>query len=205
MNVNDADVENVEVDELLQVLQWIGIPSVADCQMIKDEIAEELPDLKLSTKEDVDSAIGNLVKVKTAANRVNIPQRARKNIVALMHWVQDFYRCGQEPTFSHLNDEEDLKRELDVAAERAAIRAHKQGQSAALALLTDPGLLKGNTVCVAWLESQENYLSTCFGVNGNPMTYLIRKEEIGDPNGVYASVCFRVLPLKLMQLPFIKR
>jgi hypothetical protein len=64
---------------------------------------------------------------------------------------------------------------------------YKKSESAALALLTDPGLLKGNTVWVAWLESQENHLSACFGVNGNPMTYLIRKEEIGDPTADYDS------------------
>jgi hypothetical protein len=175
------------VDELLQVLQWIGIPSVADCQKIKDEIAEDLSDFKLSTKEDIDSAINNLVKAKTVANRVSIPQRARKSIIALMHWVQDFYRCGQLPTIAHLHTEAEFKTKLNVAAERASIRAHKKSQSAALALLTDPGLLKGNTVWVAWLESQENHLSACFGVNGNPMTYLIRKEDIGDPNAVYDS------------------
>jgi hypothetical protein len=114
---DDVKDEEEDVDELLQVLQWIGIPSVADCQKIQNEIAEDLSSFKLSTKDDIDSAINNLVKAKTAANRVSIPQRARKSILALMHWVQDFYRCGQEPTIAHLNTEAAFRRELNVQEE----------------------------------------------------------------------------------------
>jgi hypothetical protein len=115
---NDADDDDENVNELLQVLQWIGIPSIADCQKIQNKIAEDLSDFKLSSKDDIDSAINNLVKAKTAANRVSIPQRARNSILALMHWVQDFYPCGQEPTIAHLDTETAFRRELNVAAQR---------------------------------------------------------------------------------------
>ena len=194
----EIDGAAADKEALLMAFQWIGIDDEADRQKVSTEMAETLEDFKDMTQKEVEEAILAMTKAKQAGNRVLMSAKVRKRLGSLVHWVQDFYRCSQKPTLDDVTSPAKLLHLLEEASERAGIRQHRSKNSATLAEQTDPGALKGNTLWSTWLEAQENHLSCTFGVKGTPLSYLTRKEDVGDPEAHYDSfdeMCIACAPL----------
>jgi len=185
LNINGANEEDLE--QLLTVLQWIGIDDDFDREKVSDELAETLDDLKDMKPKEMEEATLALAKTKQVASRVIMSAKIRKRLVSVVHWVQDFYRCSEKPTLNDVTSPQQFLELLEVASERDGIRTHRMKNSSTLAEQTDPGALKGGHMWPAWLEAQENHLSCTYGVKGTPLSYLIRKVAVGDPEAVYSS------------------
>ena len=67
-------------------------------------------------------------------------QRTKK-IKSLMHWVQDFTRVDEVPTFKDM-DKESFTRAIAVAAQRALIREKESKDASAVSAEASPGKLK---------------------------------------------------------------
>ena len=59
---------------------------------------------------------------RTIANRINFGMRHTKWLIAMMHWVQDFYRCSKQPTIDDFVTAKVFKQALSTAAQRASLR-----------------------------------------------------------------------------------
>ena len=79
---------------------------------------------------------------RTIANRINFGMRHTKWLIAMMHWVQDFYRCSKQPTIDDFVTANDFKQALSTAAQRASLRKVDTDQVDTISKAADPGKLK---------------------------------------------------------------
>ena len=119
-----------------------------------------------------------------------------KKIKSLMHWVQDFTCVDEIPTFKDL-DKEYFKRAIAVAAQRSLIRDKESKDASAVSEEASPGKLKDERKWTDWIAGFENMLSTILGVNGVPLSYVIREKEATKPEGHNTLVqkCIACAPL----------
>lgn len=84
---------------------------------------------------------------------------------ALMHWIQDFYCCLDEPTFNKLTQDA-----LHTEADRA--KAHQNiKHNDSLALM--PKKFISDKQWVIFYKAIKVYLSTILGVNSVPLIHII--------------------------------
>ena len=184
----EADAQTLRIEEFVQVLEWIGITEDVDLEGISMEIAEDLTQLRNMTPEQMRFGMATLNKSRIGDGGETIPMKVISRFEMVLHWVQDFYRCDMIPSLDRMHDDQAaFLSELDSAIQRADIRKHLISHSSELIKQTDPGLLKGNQNWVTWLESQENHLAVCLGLNGVPLSYLIRKTEVGNKEADFES------------------
>ena len=102
--------------------------------------------------------------------------------------MQDFGRIGQELSIEGINDEVQFRAALNEAFYRANVRKiEKQDQADTVSKAADPGKFKDER---KWPECEPafmNYLLTIPGVNGVPLSYVVREKEVADPSIEYGS------------------
>ena len=102
-----------------------------------------------------------------------------------MHWAQDFLRISERPCVDGLNAPLFLA-ELTTAGERAEARLCLEHQSDIKAKESTPGPLVSENKWVNWKPSFRNYLCTILGMNGTPLSYGIRENDVTDVTGDYS-------------------
>jgi hypothetical protein len=88
---------------------------------------------------------------------------------------------------------------LDEAFQRADVRREEKEQSDTVSKAADPGKFKDEKKWPEWEPAFVNYLSTIQGVNGVPLSYIVREQEEIDRIGTFESFNERTIacsPLK---------
>jgi hypothetical protein len=75
----------------------------------------------------------------------------------------------------------------DDASNRADVRKIEKDQSDTVSKAADPGKFKDERKWPEWEPAFVNYLSTIPGVNGVPLSYVVREKEDPDLSGVFDS------------------
>ena len=105
-----------------QCLEWIGFGIPNQRASISTEAGfNSLDDLNDIEEKDIRD-MADSFKKRTIAYRINFGMRRTKRLIAMMHWVQDFYRCSKQPTIDDFVTANDFKRALSTAAQRASLR-----------------------------------------------------------------------------------
>ena len=91
----------------------------------------------------------------------------------MIHWVQDFSRVSDTPNIDDL-DEESSRAALGVAAQISAIRKQEAKDASSVSSKASPGKLKDDRKWNEWITGFENILLTILGVNGVPISYVVR-------------------------------
>ena len=117
---------------------------------------------------------------RTIANRMNFGMRRTKWLIAMMHWVQDSYRCSKQPTIDDFVAANNFKQVLSTAAQRASLCKVDTNQVDTISTATDPGKLKDERKWPEWYPAFINYLSSIPGVYGLPLSYVIQKNLAPD-------------------------
>lgn len=179
-----------EGDEVWQCLQFIGLGG-ARAERIMEEGLETYEDFRTLTEDDIQSMVTTMSKRTIADGRVVIKVGESRKLKALMHWIQDFYRCSDEPSFDVLNQDA-----LRTAADRAKARQNaKQNDSSALM----PDKFTTDKQWDSFYKATKVYLSTLLGVNGVPLVYIIRENELpkeGMDDASHVERCIARAPLK---------
>ena len=113
-----------------------------------------------------------------------------------MHWVQDF-TCVDKVLMFNTLDKESFTRSIAVVAQRALIQDKELKDASAVSAEASPGKLKDERKWTEWIADFENMVSTILGVNGVPLSYVIREKEATEPEGhdTFVHKCMACAPL----------
>ena len=197
VNVDVAD----EAAVMDMILNWIGFDQEATRERIRAEGLASFDDLKPMKEKDIRDLAESYGRRTVADGRVIFGLRRIRYLIGLVHWVQDFGRIGIEPTIVGINDAAQLRSALDEAYYRADVRKIEKDQADTVSKAADPGKLKDERKWPEWEPAFVNYLSTIPGVNGVPLSYVVREKEVGDPLADFSSFNERAVACSLLSGP----
>ena len=159
---------------------WIGFDQVATRDRIREEGFETFADLATMKEKDIRDLAESYSRRTIADGRSIFGLRRIRFMNGLIHWVQDYGRIGEEPTIVGIDNAEQFRAALDDAFHRADVRKIEKDQSDMVSKAADLGKFKDERKWPEWEPAFTNYLSTIPGVNGIPLSYVIRENEIPD-------------------------
>ena len=182
--VNRADILN-PVD---LALQWIGFDTPATRNRLRLEGFENFEDLASMKEKDIRDLAESYGRRTVADGRFIFGVRRIRYLLGLIHWVQDFKRISGTPNLGGFaGDPAAFRSALDDASNRADVRKIEKDQSDTVSKAADPGKFKDERKWPEWEPAFVNYLSTIPGVNGVPLSYVVREKEDPDLSGVFDS------------------
>lgn len=182
--INRADILNpVEL-----ALQWIGFDTPATRNRLRLEGFENFEDLASMKEKDIRDLAESYGRRTVADGRFIFGVRRIRYLLGLIHWVQDFKRISGTPNLGEFaGDPAAFRSALDDASNRADVRKIEKDQSDTVSKAADPGKFKDERKWPEWEPAFVNYLSTIPGVNGVPLSYVVREKEDPDLSGVFDS------------------
>ena len=165
-----------EEHQAKQILHWVGFTSDAQKNTIYIDSISTFADVHGMNGDDIDSMSRGYAGRTVVDGRIHFATRRIQKLKALVHWVQDFRRISQDPTITSMTGNEFLAA-LDVAAQRAKVRTQHSKDSDVMSKDASPGPLKSERDWVDWEPKFTNYCSVLQGVNGVPLSYVIRPND----------------------------
>ena len=169
---------------MLQVLAWIGFRTPIPRQSLIDDAFEDFQAVGSLTEKDISNMASDFGGRTVANGRIIFGTRRTKLLQALTHWVRDFYRVSGVPTIVGLN-EYTFKTALNTALAREDIRVNMAKLAKVSAEAASPGPLESERMWKQWEEQFTNYTRSHIGVNGIPLSYIIRENDAPDVDGEY--------------------
>ena len=163
-----------------QVLTWIGFTGQAARNRIMDDAFSVLEDLATLREEDIRDLASGFSKRTQGEGHIIFGLRRTKRLIGMMHWVQDFYRCNEAPNLQGLENQDDFLLAVDTAIHHVNVRQNVVNQVKTVSKAADPGKFKDESKWAEWEPAFVNYLSTIPGVNGVPLSYVVREDNIND-------------------------
>ena len=109
-----------EIDQLREILDWIGFSQNADRTSIIQGAFEEYTDIQSLNEKDI-TELSDSFSRRTATNgRIDFGIRRTKRLKFMMHWVQDFYRVSMTPSTDGL-DQVKFLAAITIAGQRAEV------------------------------------------------------------------------------------
>lgn len=186
--VTGADIApNVidEKDQIKQILHWCGFTTIAHQAAIYSDSIQEYADLMAMTESDITDVAKDYAGRGTNA-KINFGLRRIKKLKAVTHWVKDHRRMSTTPTIEEMSGNE-FRTQLETATARAQIRKQLQDDSSTKSKEASPGSLKSEAKWLQWETKFVNYLTTIPGVDGVPLSYVIREKETPDTGSTFTS------------------
>jgi hypothetical protein len=182
----EPEEEADPVNEVVQVMEWIGFATGAQAQRVANQIGDSMSAFRDLAHADIKTLTENL-RVLPAAQRIHVNVATAKNLKAVIDWAKDCDRVNEEPSIGEMTREEFLE-VIREAAKRDVIRKAAMESAETMAKEASPGKLTGEKVWDKWRSALENQLSMIFGVNGIPLVYVIREHvETPNPQEAYES------------------
>ena len=92
-----------EIDQIREILEWIGFANNPDRTSIIQSAFEEYTDIQSRNEKDI-TELSESFSRRTATNgRIDFGIRRTKRLKFMMHWVQDFYRVSSIPSTAGLD------------------------------------------------------------------------------------------------------
>ena len=183
--INVAPDVVTEERQVKQMLHWSGFTTEGQKNAIYNDSIQSYDDLLNMSEKDVTDLAKDYSARSTAA-RINFGLRRIKKLKAIIHWVKDHRRTSTTPTIEGMNGT-DFNSQLSRASQRAHIRKQIHDDSDNKAKASSPGPLESEDKWIDWETKFENYLSTIPGVDGVPLSYVIRELVTPEPNTIYTS------------------
>ena len=175
-------------DPMDTVLQWIGFGDEGTRERLRNKGIGTFADMRVMKEKDIRDLAESYGRRTVADGRFIFGLRRIRYLIGLVHWVQGFERVSQTPTLDTFGGDAELfRRALDVAFNRAEVRRVEKEQSDTVSKAADPGKFKDEKKWPEWEPAFVNYLSTIPGVNGVPLSYIIRDAEVPAIDAVYES------------------
>ena len=169
-------------------LQWIGFERVDVRNRLRLEGFETFEDLSNMKDKDIRDLAESYGRRTVNDGRFIFGVRRIRYLIGLINWVQDFKRISDTPDLaSFAGDSVAFRAALDDASNRAEVRKIEKDQSDTVSKAADPGKFKDERKWPEWEPAFVNYLSTIPGVNGVPLSYVVREKEEPDSTGTFES------------------
>ena len=163
-----------------QILTWIGFDNEATRLRLQTESFESFADILEMSDKDIRDLADSYTRRTVADERSIFGSRRTRYLTGLIHWVQDYERIGEQPTIEGIASAAEFRAALPEANQRANVRKVEKDQSDTVSKAADPGKFKDERKWSIWEPAFANCLSTIPGVNGIPLSYVIR--ELEAPN-----------------------
>ena len=170
------------------VFQTIGFDIVAERAAIMEAGINHFDDFRYLAEKDISDMASEFSKRTQAQGRIVFGLGRIKKLTGVMHWVQDCYRAGDIPAHENFN-----VGILFKALSRAQISESDIDLVSTNAKAVDPGKFKDERKWPEWEKSFVNYLSVIPGVNGIPLSCVVRENEIPVEEETYASFNERMI------------
>jgi hypothetical protein len=188
------------INEMDLALTWIGFDNEATRDRIQDEGFASFDDLKSMKEKDVRDLAESYGRRTVVDGRFIFGVRRIRYLIGMLHWVQDFVRLGDTPSLEEFGDDGAAFRvALETAFNRDDVRKIEKEQSDTVSKAADPGKFKDEKKWPEWEPAFVNYLSTIPGVNGIPLSYVVREVEnptVGADYGSFNERAIACAPLK---------
>ena len=171
-----------------QIMTWIGIsPAAARNALISDFLSDGLIGLKDLTLDDVKETFSSYAKRTDGPFPIPLTVLRKKRLWGLVLVVKDILRSQNEVAFNDEFERESFLKELSEAIRRDELRTQMQkiGESFIDSPFTHK--LRGQAEWKKFMEELSSNLSLIVGVQGVPLSYVIRKDVIPffDPDAPY--------------------
>ena len=187
------------VNAMDTALMWIGFDNVATRNRIQVEGFAEFRDLMTMNEKDVRDLAESYGRRTAADGRFIFGVRRIKYLIGMIHWVQDFTRIGESPSLVEFDGNgAAFCAALETALRRAEVRKVEKEQSDTVSKAADPGKFKDERKWPEWEPAFVNYLSTIPGVNGIPLSYVVREEAVPTASVAYGSFNERAIASALL-------
>ena len=175
-------------DDMDLALTWIGFDVAATRNRIQIEGFASFDDLKSMKEKDVRDLAESYGRRTVADGRFIFGVRRIRYLIGMIHWVQDFVRVGETPSLASFGDNgAAFCAALEVASSREDVRKIEKEQSDTVSKAADPGKFEDEKKWPEWEPAFVNYLSTIPGVNGIPLSYVVRENEFPIEGAEYGS------------------
>ena len=169
-------------------LTWIGFANQATRNRIQLEGFGSFDDLKSMKEKDIRDLAESYGRCTAADGHFIIRISRIRYLISMVHWVQDFTRIGESPSLDMFGDNgAAFCAALEIAVNRAELRNIERDQSDTVSKAADPGKFKDEKKWPEWEPAFVNYLSTTPGVNGIPLSYVVREDETPPVGSEYGS------------------
>ena len=178
----------VVVNEMDLALEWIGFENEGTRERIQVEGFGTFVDLATMKEKDIRDLAESYGRRTVGDGRFIFGIRRVRFLIGLVHWVQDFARVNETPSIlAYGEDQAKFRSDLEIAFQRADVRKVESDQSDTVSKAADPGKFKDERKWPEWEPAFVNYLSTIQGVNGVPLSYVVRDKEESDSMGTFES------------------
>ena len=169
--IGDPGEEEVQ-GGISAVLQLIGFENVVERNEIMVAGIGQFEDFRYLVEKDIRDMADEFGKRTIANGRIVFGLGRTKKLTGVMHWTQDSFRASDVP--NHLNFNEAV---LYQALSLAQVRKSDIDLVSTNSKAADPGKFKDERKWPEWEKSFTNYLSVIPGVNGIPLSYVVREVE----------------------------
>ena len=159
-----AAVPPPEIDQIEEILTWIGFTVPANRTSIIDDAFNTYADIRSLKDKDISELSESFSRRTQANGRIDFGIQRTKKMKFMLHWIHDFYRTSSTPSTEGLNQEPILQ-EIAVAGERSDVRRQLKEQSVVKDKEGSPGPLHSEMKLVDWEPKSENYLSNIIGIS----------------------------------------
>ena len=186
--IGGAPVVAFELVGMDSILNEIGFANEEERLAIMEAGIGNFEDFRYLVEKDIRDMADEFGKRTVANGRVVFGLGRTKKLTGVMHWVQDCFRSSDVPNHNNF-DEAALYQALSLAQVRKSdIELVTTNSKAA-----DPGKFKDERKWPEWEKSFTNYLSVIPGVNGIPLSYVVREVEEPDDDTDYPTFNERII------------
>ena len=162
----------------IQIFNFMGFqPAAARNAIIADFLSDGLESLYDMTDVDVSEACTSYAKRTDAPFPVMLSPILKKRLKSLVLWVKDRRRVGQRVAFPAATTRAQLVEELADSLHRQNRRAEQKKVGESFHDATFNNKLKSQSQWEKFNQELQATLSMIIGVNGVPLTYVIRDND----------------------------
>ena len=130
-------------------------------------------------EKDVTELSTSFSRQTSANGRIDFGIHQTKKLIHLVHWVQDDVRTSYNASINR-HDSDSTLAALTVTRVRAEAQKQIREKSDVKAKEASPCPLVSENKWTDWEPKFTNYLSTITGMNGVPLSYVIRDNDAPD-------------------------
>lgn len=179
------------------LLNFVGFTNPVERFRLMEAGLAEYEDFRHLVEKDIRDLAEDFAKRTVANGRMTFGLGRTKKLIGVMHWIQDCFRTADDPDHMHFNEAT-----LAAAQSRASVRKLDLELVDTNSKAANPGKFKDERNWFEWQEAFENYLSVIPGVNGVPLSYVIREQSQPNDQEEYLNFTERMVGRAPHQGPY---
>ena len=165
------------------LLNAIGFNIAEQRQRIMEAGLADYEDFRYLVDKDIRDMAEEFGKRSQLNGRIIFGGLGRtKKLTGVMHWIQDCHRTSDIPDHNNFNEQALVEAQSRALVHKSDIDLVDTNTKAA-----DPGKFKDERKWPEWEKAFVNYLSVIPGVNGVPLSYIVREEAEPEEGITYET------------------